>query len=91
MRRRRFNDEPITELLREQKAGTKTTESCRNHGVCDAIFHGQQACYGGLGVPEARRLKTPDDENLGLERPLAEPMLDNETRQPGPMCGPGCE
>jgi hypothetical protein len=32
---------------------------------------------GGLGVSEARRLKSLEDENRRLKRPLAESLLDN--------------
>jgi putative transposase len=33
--------------------------------------------FGGLEVSEAKRLKTPEDENGRLKRMLAEAMLDN--------------
>jgi len=36
-----------------------------------------KAKYGGLGVPDAHRLKALEDENRRLKKLLAEAMLDN--------------
>jgi putative transposase len=77
MKRRRFTEEQIIAVLREQEAGTKTAEVCRKHGVSQATFYKWKAKYGGLEVSEARRLRALEDENARLKRLLAEAMLDN--------------
>ena len=64
-------------MLREQEAGLKTADLCRKHGISEATFYACKSKYGGLGVPEAKRLKTLEDENGRLKRLLAEAMLDN--------------
>ena len=77
MKRSRFTEEQIIEILREQEAGVTTAEVCRRHGVSSATFYKWKAKFGGLDVSEARRLKSLEDENARLKRMLADAMLDN--------------
>jgi putative transposase len=39
MRASRFSEEQIIGILREQKAGAKTAEVRRRHGISDATFY----------------------------------------------------
>jgi len=77
MKRSRFTEERIIGILREQEAGGKTADVCRQHGVSEATFYKWKAKYGGLEVSEARRLKALEAENARLKKLLAEAMLDN--------------
>jgi putative transposase len=77
MRRSRFSEEQIIAILREQEAGMKVADVCRNHGISDATFYAWKSKYGGLEVSEARRLKSLEDENRRLKKLLAEAVLDN--------------
>jgi putative transposase len=77
MKRSRFTEEQIIEILREQEAGAPTADVCRKHGISGATFYKWKAKYGGLDVSEARRLKVLEDENAKLKKLLAEAMLDN--------------
>ena len=77
MKRRRFSEEQIIAILREQEAGAKTADVCRRYGISDATFYKWKAKYGGLEVSEAKRLKALEDENAKLKKLLAEAMLDN--------------
>ena len=77
MMRKRFTEEQIIGILREQETGVATAEVCRRHGVSSATFYKWKAKFGGLDVSEARRLKALEDENARLKRMLADAMLDN--------------
>ncbi len=77
MKGSRFSEEQIMGVLREHEAGAKTEEVCRQHGISSATFYKWKAKYGGLDVSEARRLKSPEDENRRLKKLLAESTLDN--------------
>jgi putative transposase len=65
--RRRFTEEQIIGLLREQEVGLKVAEVCRKHGISDATFYKWKAKLGGMCVPDAKRLKQLEEENAKLE------------------------
>lgn len=63
-------------MLREHEAGAKTADLARRHGVSEATLYNWKAKYGGMDVPEAKRLKQLENENAKLKKLLAEQMLD---------------
>tara|TARA_R110000803_G_scaffold29139_1_gene66735 strand:+ start:536 stop:799 length:264 start_codon:yes stop_codon:yes gene_type:complete len=75
--KRRFTEEQITGMLKEQEAGMKTADVCRKHGISEATFYKYKAKFGGMEVSDARRLRALEDENAKLKKLLAEQMLDN--------------
>jgi putative transposase len=77
MKRKRFTEEQIIGVLREQEAGAKTGDLARKHGVSEATLYNWKAKFGGMDVSDARRLKALEDENGKLKRLLADTMLDN--------------
>jgi putative transposase len=77
MKRKRFTEEQIIGILREQEAGSKTGDLARKHGVSEATLYNWKAKFGGMDVSDARRLKALEDENGKLKRLLADAMLDN--------------
>jgi putative transposase len=77
MKRSRFTEEQIIGILREQEAGVPVADLCRKHGLSSPTFYKWKAKYGGMDVPEARRLKALEEENAKLKRMLADSMLDN--------------
>lgn len=76
MKRARFTEDQIIGVLREHEAGAKTADLARKHGVSEATLYNWKAKYGGVDVPEAKRLKLLEDENAKLKKLLAEAMLD---------------
>ena len=75
--KRRFTEEQIIGILREQEAGGTVKEVTRRHGVSEQSFYRGKAKYDGLEVSEARRLKKLEAENAKLKKLLAEAHLDN--------------
>ena len=77
MRKSRFTEAQIIEMIKEQEAGMATADVCRKHGLSPATFYKLKAKYGGMELSDARRLKVLKDENAKLKRLLADTMLDN--------------
>ncbi len=75
--KRRFTEEQIIGILREQEACGMVKEITRRHGVSEQSLYRWKAKYGGLEVSEARRLKVLERENAKLKKLLAEAHLDN--------------
>lgn len=51
MKRRRFTEEQIIAILREQEAGMATAEVCRKPGVSSATFYKWKAKFGAWMCP----------------------------------------
>lgn len=47
----------IVFALRQADTGTVVAEVCRKMGISEATFYNWKKKYGGLGVPELRRLR----------------------------------
>ena len=77
MNRSRFTEEQIIGVLREQEAGMKVSDLCRKHGISEPTFYAWKSKFGGMSIPDARRLKQLEEENARLKKLLAEAMLDN--------------
>ncbi len=46
--KRRFTEEQIIGVLREQEAGAQVKEIIRRHGISEQTFYRWKAKYGGL-------------------------------------------
>lgn len=75
--KKRFTEEQIIAILKEQEAGERTADVCRRHGISSATFYKYKSKYGGMEPSDARKLKSLEDENNKLKKLLAEQMLDN--------------
>lgn len=76
MRKRRFTEEQIIGVLKEQESGVSSADVCRRHGLSQNTFYRWKSKYGGMEVSDALRLKSLEDENARLKRLLADAELD---------------
>ena len=76
--KKRFSEEQIIGILKEQEGGVKTGDVCRRHGISESTFYSWKAKFGGMDVSEARRLKALEVENARLKRMVADLHLDIE-------------
>jgi len=63
--KKRSSEDQIIGFLQQAEAGVAIKELCRQHGFSDASFYNWRAKFGGMSVPDAKRL-------------LAESILDAE-------------
>ena len=77
--KKRFSDEQIICILREAEAGVSARELCRKHAISDATFYTWRKKYGGMEVPEVKRLKSLEEENARLKKLLAEVKWSTKT------------
>jgi len=76
MKKKRFTEEQIIGILREQEAGAKVADLARKYAVSEATLYNWKAKYGGMDVSEAKRLRALEDENAKLKKLLADQMLE---------------
>ena len=77
MKKSRYSEEQIIGILKQNEAGVKTAELCREHGI-SAAFYQWKSKFGGMEVSEAQKLKAMEDENRRLKQLVADLSLDKE-------------
>ena len=79
MKKDQFTQEQIIRILQEAEKGDKTVSAlCKEHGITQNTYYRWRRHYGGLDVPDAKRLKELESENARLKKLLADQLLDNE-------------
>ena len=76
---KRYTDQQIIAVLKEAAAGAKTGELCRKHGISPNTFYHWRQKFSGMAIPDIKRLRTLEDENLRLKKKVAEQVLDIDT------------
>uniref|UniRef100_UPI00131F47E1 transposase n=1 Tax=Xanthomonas fragariae TaxID=48664 RepID=UPI00131F47E1 len=76
--KKRFTEEQIIGFLREAEAGVAIKDLCRRHGFSEASYSLWRSKFGGMSVPDAKRLKDLESENARLKTLLAEQLFEND-------------
>ena len=79
-RRKNYSPEQIVTKLRQVEVdlakGQKLGVACRKMGITEQTYYRWRREYGGLGVEQAKRLKSLESENARLKKVVAEQALD---------------
>ena len=78
MKKSRYSDSQIINILNQAVVGTPVAELCREHGMSDATFYKWRAKFGGMDVSMMARLKELEEENRRLKKMYAEERLKAE-------------
>ena len=78
MKKSRYTESQIFQILKEAEAGVPVAEVCRKHGMSNATFYNWRSKYGGMDASSMRRLKELEEENARLKKMYAEEKLKAE-------------
>ena len=77
MKKSRFTESQIVEILKEGEAGLAVAELVRKHGISTATYYSWKSKYAGVAVSELKRLRELESENAKLKRMYAELAMEN--------------
>jgi putative transposase len=77
MRKSKFSESKIAEILKEIEAGVAVSIAARKYGVSAATIYQWRAKYGGMSVSDMRRLRELEAENARLKKMYADLAMDN--------------
>ncbi len=78
MKRSKFSETQIVSILKQQEAGVKVADICREHGISQATFYKWRSKYGGMDASMLRRVKELEQENARLKKMYAESQMDQQ-------------
>jgi len=78
MRRSRYSEKQILEILKEAEGGRTVQELCRHHGISEQTLYRCKSKFGGMQVSEMKRLRDLEDKNRRLMRLVADLSLDDQ-------------
>lgn len=75
MKKSRFTESQIIGMLKEQEAGKKVNDICREYGISQPTFYSWKSKYGGLEVNQLKRMKEMEAELAQYKKIVAEQTL----------------
>ncbi len=77
MKKSRFTESQIVNILKEYEAGKQTKDICREYGIAAPTFYMWKRKFGGMDTQQLRELKALQEENARLKRMFADLSLDH--------------
>ena len=84
MKTSKFSETQIVAILKQQEAGVKVADICREHGISAATFYKWRSRYGGMDASMLRRVKELEQENARLKQMYAEVQMDRQQAMAAP-------
>jgi len=78
MKKSKFTESQIVQILKEAEGGVSLEDLSRQHGFSKASFYKWKAKYSGMSVSELKRLKELEEENRRLKQMYANLSLEHE-------------
>ena len=78
MRKSRFTEGQIVGILKELKAGAKSSTLSRKYGISETTLYNWRSKYAGLEVSDLAKLRQLEDENRRLKKIVADQALNIE-------------
>lgn len=78
MKKSKFSESQIVNILKEAEAGVSVEDLSRQHGFSRASFYKWKSKYSGMSVSELKRLKEVEEENRRLKQMYANLSLEYE-------------
>lgn len=78
MKKSKFTESQIFNILKQAESGIKVSDLCREHGISQATVYKWRGKYGGMDPSMMKRLRELEAENHRLKRMYADTAMDNE-------------
>jgi putative transposase len=78
MKKLRYTESQIIQILKQGEAGVPTADLCREHGISSATYYNWKAKYGGMDTSGVKRLRELEEENRRLKQMYASLSLDHQ-------------
>lgn len=78
MKKSKFTESQIFNILKQAESGIKVPDICREHGISQGTFYKWRAKFSGMDVSLMKRMRELEEENARLKRMYADVQMDKE-------------